>query len=127
MILDFIVPDFGISRSISSAFLIGILIGSMISSFLLIRRYLVSFSVNDGKFILTYLTNLARQRQIIIQADTLSGAKVKRKAFLMIDFPVLKLISKDREIEFYLLNTELNKTALAFVQAFNDKQLPPNT
>ena len=45
----------------------------------------------------------------------------------MIDFPVLKLISKDREIEFYLLNTELNKTALAFVQAFNDKQLPPNT
>ena len=102
LLLQIIVPDFGVSRSFSSAVLIGLLIGSLVGRFFLDSKYLTDLLVDDEKITLTYLTPLARKRQIIIRFLTLTDIKLKKRIFLIRDFGSIKFFSKDNKITFYL-------------------------
>ena len=123
LLLQFIAPDFGISRSYSSAVLIGLLIGSLIGRFFLDSKYLTNLLVDDKKLLLTYLTPLARLRQVIIRLDAINNIKVKKKIFLIRDFTSIKFFSKDNEIKFYLLNSDVKQAVEQLLQTYPEKLL----
>lgn len=123
LLLQLIAPDFGISRSFSSAVLIGLLVGSLIGRFFLDSKYLTSLLVDNEKLLLTYLTPLARQRQLTIRIDTIKNIKVKKKIFLIRDFSSIKFFSKDDELNFYLLNNEVKQAVDQLLQTYPEKLL----
>ena len=126
-LLQLIAPDFGISRSFSSAVLIGLLIGSLLGRFFLDSKYLTNLLVDEEKLILTYLTPLARQRQLTIQVDTVRNIKMKNKIFLIRDFSSIKFFSKDTEIKFYLLNNAVNQAVDQLIQTYPEKIVASET
>lgn len=127
LLLQLIAPDFGISRSFSSAVLIGLLIGSLIGRFFLDSKYLTNLLVDEEKLLLTYLTPLARQRQLTIQVDTIRNIKIKNKIFLIIDFSSIKFFSKDNEIKFYLLNNDVKQAVDQLTQTYPEKIVASGT
>jgi hypothetical protein len=64
--LNDIAPGIGISRSLSTAVIIGLLIGSLIGRFLIESKYLTDIIVDGEKLSLSYLKPMARQRKITI-------------------------------------------------------------
>lgn len=123
LLLQLIAPDFGIPRSFSSAVLIGLLVGSLIGRFSLDSKYLTSLLVDDEKLLLTYLTALARQRQLTIRIDTIRNIKVKKKIVLIRDFGSIKFFSTDNEIKFYLLNNDVKQVVGQLLQTYPEKLL----
>ena len=123
LLLQLIAPDFGISRSFSSAVLIGLLVGSLIGRFFLDSKYLTSLIGDEEKLLLTYLTPLARQRQLTIRVDTLKNIKMKKRIFLIRDFSSIKFFSKDNEIKLYLLNNDVKQAVDQLLQTYPVKIL----
>ena len=127
LLLQLIAPDFGISRSFSSAVLIGLLIGSLIGRFFLDSKYLTNLLVDEEKLLLTYLTPLARQRQLTIQVDTIRNIKIKKKIFLIRDFSSIKFFSKDNEIKFYLLSNDVKQAVDQLIRTYPEKIVASGT
>lgn len=123
LLLQLIAPEFGISRSFSSAVLIGLLFGSLIGRFFLDSKYLTSLLVDDENLRLTYLTPLARHRQLTIPVDTIRNIKVKKKIFLIRDFSSIKFFSKDKQIKIYLLNNDVKQAVDQLLQTYPEKLL----
>jgi len=121
LLLRIIGPDFGISRSFSYAVLFGLLIGSLISLFYIDRKYLIDLLVDDEKITLTYLTPLARKRQILICFSTLTDIKLTKRIFLIRDFASIILISKDNQTTFYLLNINNRKAVEQLTQSITER------
>jgi hypothetical protein len=127
LLLQIIVPDFGVSRSVSSAVLVGLLIGSLIGRFFLDSKYLTDLLIEDERITLTYLTPLARKRQITIRFLTLADIKMKKRIFLIRDFGSIKLFSKDNQITFYLLSSDSKQAAEQLTQSFTASILQSRT
>jgi hypothetical protein len=127
LLLQLIAPDFGISRSFSSAVLIGLLIGSLIGRFFLDSKYLTNLLVDEEKLLLTYLTPLARQRQLTIHVDTIRNIKMKKKIFLIRDFSSIKFFSKDNEIKFYLLSNDVKQAVDQLIRTYPEKIVASGT
>ncbi|MBC6491553.1 hypothetical protein ACFSQD_12695 [Flavihumibacter stibioxidans] len=123
LLLQLIVPNVGISHIFSTAFLIGLLGGSLVGRFSLSSKYLTSLIVDGEKLILTYMTPLARKRHITIPLDALADIKVKEKIFLISDFTSLKLSFNENEIKFYLFDSEVKRASQILLQIFADKQI----
>lgn len=127
LLLQIIVPDFGASRSFSSAVLVGLLFSTLIGRFCLDSKYLTDLLVDDEKITLVYLTSLARKRQITIRFSTLTDIKLKKRIFLIRDFGSINFFSKDNQITFYLLNNDSRPAAEQLTQSFSEKLLQSGT
>ena len=123
LLLQTIAPDFGISRSFSSAVLVGLLIGSLIGRFFLNSKYLTGLLVDDNVLLLTYLTPLGRKRQLAIRLDTVVEVKMKKKMFLVRDFASLNILSRDNQTKFYLLNNDVKQATIQLLQTFRGNPL----
>jgi hypothetical protein len=123
LLLQTIATDFGISRSFSSAVLVGLLIGSLIGRFFLNSKYLTRLLVDDNVLLLTYLTPLGRKRQLAIRLDTVVEVKMKKKMFLVRDFASLNILSRDNQTKFYLLNTDVKQATIHLLQTFRGNPL----
>lgn len=127
LLLQLVLPDFGLSRSFSTAVLFGLLIGSLIGRFFIDSKYLTDLVVDDEKISIIYLTPFARQRHLIIRHSTLTDIKLKKKIFLVRDFGSIKFFSKDNQIKFYFLNSNTKQSSEQLAQAYSSKPIVNNT
>jgi hypothetical protein len=121
-----IVPDFGLSNSFSSAVLCGLIVGSLIGRFLTDKKYLTELFVDEENVMVTYLTPLARQHQVTIPISTLTDIKLKKRIFLIRDFGLIRVFSKDNTTTFYLFNPDTKQAAEQLALTFLNKSVVTN-
>jgi len=120
-LLQYFAPDLWISRIISSGFLLGLLLGSFIVRFFFSRKYLNSLVIDDKNIHFTYFTPLAFQHHEVLQIDTITYIKVKRKIFFLRDFTSVNFFSKTDVTKYFLLNTAVKQKIEEILQTYPEK------
>jgi hypothetical protein len=107
IIIKLLFPTFIFNLGIT----IGLFIGSILRLFIIDRRYLTGFAIEDDVLTISYLTQFVREKSLTFSQDEVFHIEYKKRGWLRSDFDYLSFSHKNMRERFYLLDKKIKADA----------------